>query len=87
MNHQFKPGDLALTLKSIGHVPEMACVEIVEILPSGTRIDVGGKIYTLKREVVEVIYLGGNAGYKHTNLMPLRGDFAPDQQKVKELSQ
>lgn len=86
MTNNFKPGDLALTLKSVGPVPEMACVEVGDILPIGTRVDVGGKIYTLKAEVVEVIYQGANCGYKRRNLMPLRGDFAPEQAKSREVS-
>lgn len=86
MSHQFKPGDPALTLKSVGPVPEMACVEIVKIIPCGSQIEVDGKIYMTKIEVVEVIYQGANVGYKHRNLIPLRGDFTPEQQKSKELA-
>ncbi|MEE5060516.1 hypothetical protein V2J93_17140 [Pseudomonas alliivorans] len=89
MNHKFKPGDLALVIKSRAPQHIGRCVEVLGVL-----ID--------DREIYQ--YLGetheGAADFslsafirfddcgvwmiKQSSLMPLRGNFAPEQQKAKE---
>lgn len=88
MSHQFKRGDLALVISG-GKLGETA--ELVRfVLPGDVVISrTTGKVYEFRPAA-------GGGGWlcnfrdcqavKHEkNLMPLRGDFAPEQQKAKEV--
>lgn len=87
MDHQFKPGDLALVIAGglLGHsvVLERFLLPGDEVVSSST-----GKHYQFR----PVAGTGGwLCAYSHgqvikheKNLMPLRGDFEPEQQKAKE---
>lgn len=76
MSH-FKPGDLALIIGTTGRRPELIgrTVQIVERVPL-----ISGPGWTWMEGPWEE-----RACEKH--LMPLRGDFAPEQQKSREVVQ
>lgn len=87
MSHQFKPGDLALVIAG-GHLGETA--EIIRFVQPGEVVvsPTSGKTYQFR----PAAGVGGwlcsfkdCLAIKHEkNLMPLRGDFASEQQKAKE---
>ena len=84
MSHQFKPGDLALTLVAIpGKVDAGACVEVYRIYAPGDRFEMPSGPVTAAKEIVAVVWSGMKFGYAPSQLMPLRGDFTPYQQKSK----
>lgn len=85
MSHQFKPGDLALTLASIpGHIEAGACVEVRRILEVGDEYQMPDVRRCTKCRMVMVTKDGCHYLYRPSELMPLRGDFEPEQQKAKE---
>ncbi|MCO5364788.1 hypothetical protein V2K50_11300 [Pseudomonas alliivorans] len=102
MNHQFKPGDLALVVgSSEGVSPNIGmAVELVEHLitndefnlPDGRRlVNRGPACWVITaagllacRHHGGWIDVGGIALVMQQYLIPLRGDFAPEQQKAKE---
>lgn len=87
MSHQFKPGDPALVIGGeafLGHQ-----VEILHWVNPGDEVKSSkGHILRLTPDAL----CGGwlvECGHRRSvklgkNLMPLRGDFAPEQQKAKE---
>ena len=86
MSNQFKQGDLALTLLSGVVVPAMAEVEIDIFLKQGERaVDPFGKVFTAPFGGWSIYRKGvGCEFFRPQHLMPLRGDFAPEQQQTKE---
>ncbi|MFV3314096.1 hypothetical protein [Pseudomonas sp. NY15374] len=85
MSHQFKPGDLALTLASIpGHITAGACVEVRRILEAGEEYQMPDARFRTNCKMVMVTKGRSHYLYKPSELMPLRGDFSPEQQKAKE---
>lgn len=71
MSHQFKPGDLAVTLVDGFFFPVMAQVELIKpVFPAG--------FWQVGRGGVTSVY-------REQSLMPLRGDFEPEKQKAKEV--
>lgn len=88
MSHQFKPGDLALTLTQGVGWPPMTQVTLDVFLAKGrlAKEPLGG-IFTAPYDGWAV-YREGERGcefYRPQHLMPLRGDFQPEQQKSREL--
>lgn len=88
MSHQFKPGDLALTLtQGFGFAP-MTTVKIDVFLHKGeTGQEPDGGLFTPKFDGW-VVYRDDEDGagfFKPEHLMPLRGDFAPEQQKSRDV--
>lgn len=98
MGHQFKPGDLALIVKSIKRPENIgkACQLLAFMVP-GERLEFEfdglraiNHIGTQPAWLVagdEVISSNGNLGFalvRPENLMLLRGNFTPEQQKAKE---
>jgi len=98
MSHQFKPGDLALIIKSIKRPENIgkAC-ELLAFLVPGDRLEFEHNGLRAITHVGEhpawlvagdgVIGSNGDVGFalvRPSNLMPLRGDFQPEQQKAKE---
>ena len=87
MSHNFKPDDLALVISG-GYLGETA--ELVRFVMPGDLIvsPTTGKVYEFR----PAAGVGGwlckfrcmHAVKHEKNLMPLRGDFAPEQQKAKE---
>lgn len=71
MSHQFKAGDLAITLIEGVVFPVMSQVELIRrVWPDG--------FWQVGRDGVRSVY-------REPCLMPLRGDFVPEQQKTKEV--
>ncbi|MGE8454002.1 MAG: hypothetical protein ACN6OP_26010 [Pseudomonadales bacterium] len=102
MNHNFKPGDLALIVgSSKGTSPNigMAVELVIKLrtndcfnLPDGRRaVNKGPECWLVEAFGLLAattragrIDLGGITLALERYLMPLRGDFAPEQQKAKE---
>lgn len=101
MSHQFQPGDLALIAKqdhqeNIGRV-----VELLFLVADGeqyqnpegstNRNAAGTAIWVVSAEglfhhsTVKGWHVAGWTQKAPCNLMPLRGDFAPEQQKSREV--
>ena len=88
MSHNFKAGDLALTLVDRCGVPAMTQVELVELVEPGRLLTMvnGGKArfsYPAWRCSTALIP-DADLMFRTRELMPLRGDFIPEQQKAKE---
>ena len=85
MSHQFKPGDLALTLGAIpGHIDAGVCVEVLRILLAGDRFIMKGQIYEAVGRVALVVWDDRKFCFDSRQLIPLRGDFTPEAQKARE---
>lgn len=85
MSHQFKSGDLALTLTSIpGHIATGACVEVRRILEAGDEFQMLDAKCRANCKTIMVTKDRRHYLYKPSELMPLRGDFDQEQQKAKE---
>lgn len=99
MNHQFKPGDLALIINTIKRPENVGkSCELVAFMVPGERLEFD---YDGRKSIThiganpawlvagdDVIGSSGAAGFalvRPSHLMPLRGDFAPEQQKAMEL--
>ncbi|MBA1301378.1 hypothetical protein JJD66_27500 [Pseudomonas sp. MF6751] len=98
MSHNFKPGDLALIINSHKRPENVGkSCELVAFMAPGDRIEfefdgnkaishIGANPAWLVAGK-DVVGSNGKAGFalvRPQNLMPLRGDFAPEQQKAKE---
>lgn len=85
---QFKPGDMALTLKSGWGFEAMTTVMLDVFLRKGeTAQEPDGRLFTPKHDGW-VVYRGDADGagfFRPEHLMPLRGDFAPEQHKSREV--
>lgn len=86
MSHQFKPGDLALTLKDATDMPAMSQVELVCMLnPEKDYRAINGQKVRFEGEFWKVRYGERKFAFHRNLLMPLRGDFAPEQTKSREV--
>ena len=81
---QFNPGDLALTLINLGRlIPAGSVVELTKAIRPGDNLG------TKQRPIIAIARgwfcthreAGDKNPYAETSLMPLRGDFAPLEQK------
>lgn len=90
MSHQFKEGDLALTLIAGFEWPPMTQVKLDVFLPKGAIAEEpDGGLFTAPFDGW-VVYREDECGvgfFRPRYLMPLRGDFAPEREKVRELAQ
>ncbi|ARA80239.1 hypothetical protein [Pseudomonas amygdali] len=84
MSHQFKPGDLALTLVGNDLYPVMTQVELIETLNAGDVWTYKGLKFPLQKAVWVCRSRYWEMIYQAKDLMPLRGNFAPEKQKAKE---
>lgn len=89
MSHQFKPGDLALVINSRDDTRIGNTVEIIEVLvDSQKEYEAYGFTHRGHADGSRSAFVDfGGADiwfFDQKNLMPLRGDFAPEQQKAKE---
>jgi hypothetical protein len=87
---QFKPGDPALLLIDIGPVSSGSVVELISRWPAGTDMKLvgGGKAECAEDSWVfsgSSIPAPGLGFAPERCLMPLRGDFAPEQKKSREV--
>ncbi|WP_295460479.1 hypothetical protein [uncultured Pseudomonas sp.] len=94
MNHNFKPGDLAILLTDVGPLVSGAVVALVRLVPAGYRFEalvsnVSKGETVLKRAMWRLdhqdIPQGEGAMAPESKLMPLLGDFAPERQKSQEV--
>ncbi|MDP9528517.1 hypothetical protein [Pseudomonas protegens] len=87
MSHQFKPGDSALVIGGNAFLGSQ--VEISRRLNPGSEFDHQGSQYKYTPKTGRsgwMVICGEQWGVKHeSQLMPLRGDFTPEQQKAKEV--
>jgi len=87
MSHNFKSGDLALTLRGGFGFPAMTTVKLDVFLRNGeTAQEPDGCLWTPKFDgwVVYREDVDGAGFFRPEHLMPLRGDFTHEQQKAKE---
>ncbi|WLH42098.1 hypothetical protein [Pseudomonas sp. FP2254] len=84
MSHNFKAADLALTLVGNDLYPAMTQVELVETLKAGDVWIYKGLTLPLAKTVWVCRSRHWEMIYQASDLMPLRGDFTPEQQKAKE---
>lgn len=87
MSHNFKPGDLALTLRSGFGFPAMTTVKLDVFLRNGeTAQEPDGRLWTPKFDGWAVYREDedGAGFFRPEHLIPLRGSFEPEQQKAKE---
>lgn len=94
---QFKPGDLALVVASKSGLNIGKVVTLDRMFRAGEQIELDGISLNCVSDgwlVSGDLLASTNNGIKKTkqhgfrtkNLMPLRGDFAPEQQKSREVS-
>jgi hypothetical protein len=97
---QLKPGDLALIIKSTNEENIGRVVTIVSFTCQGERIDqdnagfsiadhgdviVDGEIVVRRKRDKKIKHTVSRHVFSPDCLMPLRGDFAPEQQKSREV--
>lgn len=91
MNHDFKPGDLALLITVVESVPAGSVVELDRLIPKGECLEQADgqpfhtacACWSFSHPAIPEGYLGCVA---EKFLMPLRGDFAPERQKAQEVT-
>lgn len=82
--HNFKPGDLALTLINLGRlVPAGSVVELIRPFAKGDVL-MDLKFHADAWECSKPD-LGKGLFYAEKHLMPLRGELQPEQQKSREV--
>ncbi|NNA48596.1 MULTISPECIES: hypothetical protein [Pseudomonas] len=89
MSHNFKPGDLALTLVFDADIPQGSQVEIVGRLEKGQTLTMKGYPFvlpTLGWLVTHPLIAPLNTAYGTAELMPLDGGASIEQQKSRGLS-
>ncbi len=89
MSHNFKPGDLALVISSVTESLIGKTVEILELLiDSQKEYDAHGCLHAGAADGSPSAFIDFGAGdvwlFSQKNLIPLRGDFSPEQQKARE---
>lgn len=87
MSHQFNPGDLALTLVDDEEVPAYSVVTIDSRCLKGQEVmDIECRPFPAPLDGWFVSHPSAEyeLAYGDKELMPLLGDFAPEQQKAKE---
>lgn len=87
MSHNFRPGDLALTLVFDVLIPHGSQVELVERVEKGQLITGKKSQFVAPTSgwlVTHPSITPRKVGYGDGELMPLRGDFTHEQQKAKE---
>ncbi len=84
MSHQFRQGDLAVTLGHLVQIPAGSVVELVKRVPAGHLFRTSG-LLALEEGWVASSGNGVLAYYANKHLLPLRGDFTPERQKTQEV--
>lgn len=87
MSHNFKPGDLALTLISLPAAAAGSVVQLDERVMANQILKIEGVGTFLSKATGWLCSREGQPhilAYADGSLMPLRGDFNPEQQKAKE---
>ncbi|PNG31528.1 hypothetical protein [Pseudomonas protegens] len=86
MSYHFKSGDLALTLISLSILPVGSVVELYKAINPGDNLGSARNPIPAVRRGWWCAHseIGDRLPFAETSLMPLRGDFATEQQKAKE---
>ncbi|MGP5449024.1 hypothetical protein ACTXOX_14800 [Pseudomonas helleri] len=86
MSHNFKPGDLALTLISLSILPAGSVVEVYKAINPGDNLNCARHPIPAVRKGWWCARgeIGDRLPFAETSLMPLRGDFSHERQKAKE---
>lgn len=86
MSHNFKPGDLALTLISLSILPAGSVVELYKAINPGDNLNCARHPIPAVRKGWWCARgeIGDRLPFAETSLMPLRGDFSHERQKTKE---
>lgn len=85
---KFKPGDLALTLVHDAEIPQGSQVELIEFITKGQVITTKGFPFVAPTAgwlVTSHHIAPKKTAFGIAELMPLRGDFQPEQEKAKEV--
>lgn len=84
---QFKPGDLAIILKTLGTIEAGSVVELEELILPGELVtwEPSGEKFVAKARGWIVLKGETRAAVGEYALMPLRGDSQPEQQKREEV--
>lgn len=82
---KFKAGDIAINLQNIPECISAGLeVELISRLAPGDQFEDGGQHYVVKSAAWWVLHEGDRLYIPERYLMPLKGDFQPEQQKAKE---
>jgi hypothetical protein len=87
VNHQFKPGDLALVINDTFPPVIGTCVELISrhlVSPVDRKDPMDPGVYEQEGGEAVWVVSEDKAIVGEKWLMPLRGDFAPEQQKTRE---
>lgn len=84
--HNLQPGDLALTLMDLGDVGQGSVVEVVDRIEAGDFISVEGRMYMSTESGWSCVQPSSadRFAYPDRALMPLRGDFKPEEDDLAE---
>ncbi len=83
---KFKAGDLALNLQDIPNcISAGVVVELMSRLAPGDLFVEDGQTFQVNRPAWWVLHEGDHLYIPERYLMPLRGDFQPEQQKSREV--
>lgn len=89
MSHQFKPGDLALTLVPDAVVAQGSQVEIVKGIAKGETLNIKGRPSFIAPTAGWFVTCASVSqkmtAYGDGELMPLSGKFEPEQLKAREV--
>jgi hypothetical protein len=86
MSHQFKAGDLALTLIDDPDMPIGSCVELVKPIAQGEMLEFAAFVAPSPGWYVTNASCYRNVAYGDHELMPRRGDFTPEQTNSREVT-
>lgn len=83
MSHQFEPGDLALTKVFDADIPAGSQVELAERIEKGELVSGKGWKFKAPTPGWYVVHSssGARTAYGEHELIPLRGDYAPTEEK------
>lgn len=83
MSRKFEVGDLALTIYPIPSVPAGTVIQLDQRLSLGDVFRLSGEMYVALADgwICSKPDIESRLAYAESSLMPLRGDFAPEQQK------
>lgn len=87
MGNQFKVGDLAMTKISIPALPAGSVVELVEAVNKDGFVHAeDGQVFIAVQDgwLCRHPLIDRSLAYAESSLMPLRGDFEPEQHKQRE---
>ncbi|SDS20329.1 hypothetical protein SAMN05216421_1090 [Halopseudomonas xinjiangensis] len=87
MSHQFKAGDLALTLVENKDWPAGCVVSLYLFVPEGSTVRAPNGVFHMDRACWVCTREGHDYAqeYSPNQLMPLRGDFQPEREKAQEV--